>query len=188
VCPIGNYQGTSQFLAKLADRGSPKLQTKKLVLELALTDALPAPPPDTAFQDIIHFKRQRADKLQELQHAIEMLSASLSGAEEIAEALTVGQNEISKILNDIDRIFGEKWPKRLYKTLRTSIGSIAVGAAGGALAAGSLDIPLVVAAGLGAGAKPLLSAALTTIIGDRKLPERATPYIYAYEAQQRFNR
>jgi hypothetical protein len=186
VCPVGNYQYTSQFLAVLANRGSVSHNSKMQVLECAFLDALPTPPPDAEWRDIIQFKRRRTENLRQLHHAIDMLSVGLSGAADIADAIRVGKTEISNALNDIDRVLSEKWPKRLYRSVRASFGSIVVGGVGGALAASSFQFPLVIGAALGAAAKPMISAAIATVFAERKLPERTAPYMYAYEARREF--
>lgn len=162
--------------------GQPGQHTaiKKQVLEVSLKNVLPVPPPDTAFEDLLAFKNRRRDELQELHGAIDRLSTELSGAENLDDAVRVGQEIVKRALADLDRVFSETWPHRFLGTIRANLGSVMVGAATGAAAAPFAELPAVVGAAAGGALRPLFEASVSTVVGRHEVPERAEPYVYAY--------
>ncbi len=185
ISPTGGQGDLTAYLPREASshsRGANHTQ----VLEMTLREALPMPPPGTPFQDVITFKRKRADNLVEMHQAIEELAVTLSGAESLDDAVRAGQRRITNALCELDSVFGESWPRRLVGTLRANIGSITVGAAVGAFGAGQASVPLMITGGALAAGQLMVAALLDDGAARVLLPERSAPYVYAYQAQREF--
>lgn len=191
--PMGDQQSLVSQFAKIAGSELVTLlePTKKQTLDPALQNALPVPPADTAWQEILEFKAKRGDELKRLQKEIDRLAVQLSGAESLQDAVRVGRDAVQDALADIDKVCSERWPTRILSTLRANVGSLAAGAivGGGAVAAsGGLTLPIVFAAGGRALLAPTIKVAVETVLPSRKVPERASPYVYAYEASRAFQK
>lgn len=182
-CPAGNNQSLIHFFSRIANVPISELK-KHQTIEIALRDALPVPPSGTAIQEILEFKRSRQDELAELNATIDRLSVQLSGVPSVEDAVQTGKGSIEKALKDIDKVMSEKWTKRILSTLRTNLPSIATGAILGGAAAPTFDAPILVGAAGGGLIKPVLQATLSAVLASPKIPERATPFLYAYHAQQ----
>lgn len=187
IIPGDGDVDVATYQSNLEARLGPDRQAGRTIT-LALLDALPVCPPDTPFQDIIDFKRQRADQLANLHNEIAYVSASLSGSDDLEASLHAGKERVSSALSDLDRVFSEKWSARVLTALRANTGSIAAGALGGAVAAGhgGFSIPLTALAG--GAVVPVIEAAVNGLMTPRSLPDRATPYLYAIDAQKTLRR
>jgi Family of unknown function (DUF6236) len=135
ISPAGGEGDLTAYLAREAS------SNRTQILEVTLREALPMPPPDTPYQDIIAFKKKRSDNLVELNDAIEELAVTLSGAESLEEAVRVGQHRITKALQELDAVLNEPWPKRLVGTLRANVGAIATGGVVGVAGVTSASVP-----------------------------------------------
>lgn len=159
---------------------------RKRAIELGIRDALPVPPSGTAYEDIVNFRRTRADELKVLDLEIQFLSMTLMGAETIEDAIDTGQVRVSKALSDLDAVAREKWPERLLSSLRTKTSAMAAGTVAGTIAAGGFSFPLLAGAILGGAATPVIEAILETATTTPPLPERHRPYFYAFQAERMF--
>lgn len=111
ISPRGGEGDLTAYLER--DASDQNVANRTRVLEMTLREALPMPPPGTPHQDIIAFKRKRAENLVELHEAIEELAVALSGAENLDDAVRVGQRRITRALQELDAVINEPWPKRL---------------------------------------------------------------------------
>lgn len=161
---------------------------QRQVLELALVDALPAPPYNTPYADILLFKEQRRDHFELLHLAIERLAASLAGVQELDDAVRIGREQIGEALSELDRVLYERWSNRLLNTLRAAFGEIVVGAGAGLAAAQQVSLPIAVSTVAGAVGFPLIKAAVNSIVAPAAVPHRLQPFVYAVHAQHQFRR
>ncbi|MCF8533417.1 MAG: DUF6236 family protein [Reyranella sp.] len=181
MCPLGGQAALIAFFSSIAGVSGEGEVERRQFIEMSIREALPVPPVGVALQEIVEFKARRSAELKELNRAIDHLAVKLSGVEKLEDAVRVGREEIETALSDLDRVFSEKWTSRMLSSLRMNMGSIATGAAvAGGSAVLDLGLTAVATAALGGMAKPTIQAALGSFVG-RKSPERATPYVYAYQ-------
>lgn len=183
--PDGNPAGLQNYYRRsLGEPDVTGFSDVRQTLELAFRDALPAPPRGTPFQEVLEFKARRKDQLNQLNIAIDGLALQLSGVPSLEDAVRFGKNHIEGALGELDKVFAERWSSRLLSTLRANLGSILTGAGMGALAAPTLELSALIGAGLGGLGKPVVQAAITSVVGPRKVSDKATPFLYAYQAQK----
>jgi hypothetical protein len=181
MCPLGDQDALIAFFNSIAGVGGEGETERRQFIEMSIREALPVPPLGIALQEVLEFKARRSAELKELNRVIDHLSVKLSGVDRLEDAVRVGREEVQVALNDLDRVFSEKWTSRLLSSLRMNAGSIMTGAT---VAGGSalLDLGLTAVATGAAGGlvKPAIQAAVSSFIG-RKIPDRAAPYVYAYQ-------
>jgi len=187
MCPAGNQQSLIEFCRRIAGGNSSTTGgSSQKMLEMAFRDALPVPPDGIAFDDILDFKDRRKDELNELNLELDLLSVELSGAESLDEALRVGKQKIESSLVAIDKVFSEKWISRVRSSLQLSVPMVMAGSIVGAVSASKLELSALDGAAVGAIATPMLEAMIKSFQSSGKIPERARPFLYAYEAGRQF--
>jgi len=182
MCPVGDQATLIKFLEIVAGEVGTDQPSKRDVLIMSIRDALPAPPDGVAFQEILEFRIRRADELKRLNQAIDLLAVQLSGADKLEDAVRVARDQVQAALRDIDKVFSEKWPARVLSSIQMNIPSIAgsslVAAAGTAF---ELGLNFAIGAAASGAAKPAIQAVFGSFVG-RKIPDRAAPFVFAYEA------
>jgi len=186
LSPIGGEDELVKYFRMLSGSlEATENSSVRRTLELALRDALPVPPDGVAFDDILEFKQGRTDELSQLTNAIEGLSVQLSGAETLEDAVRVGKQTVDSALTELDRVFSEKWTSRLRSSLRMGFTPVVSAAIGGGLTSTlTAELSLIGTAALTAGAPPLIEAVVKSFATTSAVPERAKPYLYAYQAGQ----
>ncbi|MES3056381.1 DUF6236 family protein [Sphingomonas faeni] len=176
--------GWEAFLSEKVGQESIKSHS----LSISFMNALPVCPPDTPIKDIISFKKKRSDHLSNLHEEIDFLAASLSGADDLEDAVRAGRSRVEGALLELDKVFSERWSSRMLGALRTNTGSIVMGALGGAAFSGpaGFSLPLTTLAGGAAAAG--LEAVFNQVMAKPAVPDRVRPYLYAIEAQRELRR
>lgn len=187
LIPNQTIHGIENYQANLLSRLG-RNQTKQNTLALSFLNALPVCPPDTPFQDILDFKRHRIDQLNQLHEEIAVLSASLSGSDDLEGSLRAGHQRIERALSELDRVFSERWTTRLMTALRTNTGSIIAGALGGATVSGAAGFSLPLMTLAGGTTIPVMEAVVNQIMTGPSIPDRAMPYLYAIEVRRELRR
>lgn len=184
--PLGDYRSLQEYYYNKVglELVSAKGETTYHTLDMAFRDALPAPPQGTPFQEVLEFKARRADQLKQLNIAMDQLAVQSSGVPSLDDAVRVGKQTVEGALTELEKVFSEKWQSRTLSTLRANLGSIVSGALMGAVGAPAVELPLLAGAAIGGTAKPLIQATINTFVAPKKLPEKASPYLYAYQAQR----
>lgn len=172
------------FLARFSPEAS-RITAAQAVIEIGIRGALPIPPKQTPYEDIVEFRRKRSDELLALDSELEFLSASLAGMQDHRDAVECGQRRIAAALAELDRVSKERWKNRLLGSIRSKTTAMLAGGAAGAAMSDSYTLPILAGAAAGGIATPVLEAIIESLKGPT-LPDRLRPYFYAFQGQRLF--
>ena len=114
------------------------------VVELKLYNLLPVPNEDTPLDDILKFKRRRADELRALRIALDDLIQGVRQASEPLRGLDKATMTVRGCLEDLRRVVDEGLATRLLNTLKVTVNlPTLVGGALGGRGPRRLDQPAV---------------------------------------------
>jgi hypothetical protein len=121
-------------------------------IEVTLSKALPCPGPLVSFDDILKFKEQRKDELQEFRFMMDDLYTSISSSPDIPHSMNSAKERIESALLNLNKVADESWNDKFSSTLKVnlSLKDIADGAIRGATLAPFLSLPVLPLALIGA--------------------------------------
>lgn len=99
--------------------------TKKLVgnglLEMKLHEALPIPSPDASFQDILEFKKQRKDELDELHMYLDRLYRNILSSPDTDRGIYTSTQELKRCVEQFKKSSDRPWLKSFSSRISVSL-------------------------------------------------------------------
>lgn len=188
----GQFEAFDQLQAKepgcwaLAQEASrlhapPELQTQAEAIFVELANVLPVPSYDVPLDVLLKFKQERHSELVALQDRLDELYQQVVSSGDVPHAKTAAIGSIERALADLTRAAKERFPTRIWKTVKVGLNlnpaTLAAGVLAGAAAHKSMPL---VAAGV---ALSTISVALST--GPKLSPE-AKAFAYVHSAIREF--
>jgi hypothetical protein len=154
------------------------------LIEMELYRALPAPPPEVSFEDILEFKNRRKDELLSLRYALDELYLEIIDSNDAPRKTGLVLRKLQKNLLMLHKIYDERWKQKLLSTLTVELNlkNVASGSIGGAALGSIFSIPIEIGSALGAAA----TALKFTFSTDNKLvvAENIKDYSYVYHVEK----
>ena len=163
----------------LASTGNGTVNTR--AIEVELYSALPVPTADIPFEDILEFKKRRADELHRFRNSMDELYLYVANAADIPRAKLQVISQLHSSLQDLNSVFDETFRSRLLGSLKVELNlpNLVTGALGGAWAASEINMPLQFGAAVGT----VLSAIkfdMTQIQRAKAIPDSLRDYAYLH--------
>jgi hypothetical protein len=166
---------------------------------VTLHNLLPVPGDDVPLETVLDFKRKRNPELQTLRQRLDDLYQTVASSGDPAHALVAACDRLKVSLEEVHRVAGESWQKRLLSTVKVNLDvskvwggakkGVATGAVSGAALSGywqsPITVPLLCAIGGAIGAVPgiiKIEGLKTAILRDT--PEHLRDYAYAYQVHR----
>jgi hypothetical protein len=145
-------------------------------IHLSLARALPLPTADTSIDDIVKFREDRKDLLEELHHALNKLSSEYANLSDEEEPLILAHLALDNAMSEYATTIKERMAIGSFKLLRygVAVGLVGVGAA-------SQSVPGLF---IGVALQQFVDGKIKSI--STKLPKspQSGPYAYAFVAQK----
>jgi hypothetical protein len=158
---------------------------RKQSVEVDLYRALPIPTRAVPLQDVLEFKQRRSSELAALRAALDELYLEVGKAADIPRARIHAIETLEMRLNELHRVFGEKWNTRMVTSLKVELSApalVATSVSAAALAS-TFGLSIPACAALGAVASMIKLEARTA---DRlaNLPVEVRQLAYVKYAQE----
>ena len=164
--------------ASLAAQATPYLpQSTKTTasIEVQLKNALPVPDRDVPYEDLLEFKAARKDQIQRLHVELSQVASRYVDCLDEEKALALALNDVNSAVSDLQRVYEEKWVKKVTKNLTSAFAVDGVLPAGVTYLAGvDFDKAFIAGAGLA-----ILKSTVTASLSNK---HRENPYSYALHA------
>jgi hypothetical protein len=159
--------------------------TRRNMLELELSNCLPAPSDEVGLGDILAFKRGRRDELKSLRFALSELAYQALEQEGTLHAEHAAVGRLKNTLWDLERVANESFMSRVKSSLKVefNFGNIAGAAAIAGSLSQSIGIPFPVGAGAG-GLAASISFRPSKLWSINRLSDGLADYAYVLRLHQ----
>ena len=155
----------------------PKSHKTHASIEVQLKNALPVPDRDVPYEDLLEFKNSRSEQIQRLHAELSQVASRYINLMDDEQALLLALNDVNSAVSELQRVYEEKWVKKVTKNLTSAFALDGVLPAGVTYFAGaSIDTAFLA----GAGAAIIRSAVSASL----PVKHKDNPYSYTLEAQK----
>lgn len=163
--------------------------TRQTGLEISLVNALPIVPSEVPIEDILKFKQRRKDELLRFRVALGTLYEEIINTSDIHHSNLQSTDEIALALNDLHKVMGESFLKKIVSSLKVELNILdvltGVGTAIGLSQIYNLPPALTIIVG---GLVPALKITLGNIAKPKGIPEKLRDYSYLYYIETDLNK
>lgn len=175
VMPLLSNQKST--LAAQSSAYLPKSYQTIASIEVQLKNALPVPDRGVPYEDLLEFKLSRSEQIQRLHAELSQVASRYVGVMGDEKALLLALHDVNLAVSDLQRVYEEKWIKKVTKNLTSAFALDGVLPAGVTYLAGaSLDTAFLA----GAGATIVRSAVSASL----PVKHKDNPYSYSLEAEK----
>ena len=163
----------------------PEVSYESRTIEVELYQALPAPPDDIPFAEILEFKRKRNAELLALRAALDDLYLDVTNAADLPRAKTSAIDRLDLILADVRKAASESWGHRLIPKVKVALNipEVIKTVAVTVVVAKEFGLPLSVAVAAGTFAS-LIKFDWGSVARVKELSSELRPYAYLISAQK----
>ncbi len=155
----------------------PKSRQTTASIEVQLKNALPVPDRDVPYEDLLEFKLSRSEQIQRLHAELSQVASRYVGAMDDEKALLLALQDVNVAVSDLQRVYEEKWVKKVTKNLTSAFALDGVLPAGVTYLAGAtLDTAFLAGA-----AVTIVRSAVSASL---PVKHKNNPYSYALEAEK----
>jgi len=150
-------------------------------VQVSLMQMLPMVPHSATLQDIIDFKRKRADEFSNFRDMLDRLSHIFSKHGDLEEGARLAAKEAQSALVDLDRLTLERWPDRFLCGITAILGNFSKNMVVGGAVGTFVNEPLT-GVFVGAATSAFLTKVDTPLFGAR-FDGKTKPFAYCLHAR-----
>lgn len=166
--------------SSIAAQSSPYLpKSYKTIasIEVQLKNALPVPDRDVPYEDLLEFKLSRNDQIKRLHSELSQVASRYLSVMDDEKAMLLALHDVNSAVSDLQRVYEERWIKKVTKNLTSAFALDGVLPAGVTYLAGaSLDTAFFAGAGV-----TILRSVVSASV---PVKHKNNPYSYVIEAAQ----
>ncbi|MDF1801741.1 DUF6236 family protein [Thalassovita sp.] len=175
VMPLLSNQKST--LAAQSSPYLPKSHKTNASIEVQLKNALPVPDRDVPYEDLLEFKESRNEQIQRLHAELSQVASRYVDMMDDEKALSLALHDVNSAVSDLQRVYEERWVKKVTKNLTSAFALDGVLPAGVTYFAGaSLDTAFLAGAGV--------TIVRSAVSASLPIKHENNPYSYALEVEK----